>query len=79
MNATDLCACGGLPATEPNRDCERCCLVWFAFKVDQMRAAQKQFFKTRRGEDLRESRRLEKLIDAAIVRLNKIPSQQELF
>lgn len=79
MNANDLCSCGSLPATEPNRECERCCLVWFAHKTSQMRAAQLKFFKTRIGSDMQEAKRLEKLVDAAIARLSEIPSQRELF
>ena len=79
MNANDLCSCGSLPAESPNRDCERCCLVWFAYTTGQMRAAQLRFFKSRRGSDLQEAKRLEQIVDAAIGRLSHLPSQQELF
>ena len=79
MNAHDLCSCGHVPATAPNPECERCCLVWFAHQTGLMRSAQKKFFKTSRGDDLQESRRLESLVDKAFLRLNEIPSQKELF
>lgn len=79
MNGTDLCSCGSVPATSPNKDCERCCLVWFAMTTKRMREAQKSFFKTRKASDMQTAKQLEKLIDAAIERLENIPSQQELF
>ena len=80
MNANDLCSCGiGTPATAPNPNCERCCLVWLVHQTGLMRAAQKKFFKTRRGADLQESRRLESLVDRGVLRLSEIQSQQELF
>jgi hypothetical protein len=44
-----------------------------------MRAAQLRFFKSRRGSDLQEAKRLEQIVDAAIGRLSHLPSQQELF
>lgn len=79
MNAETVCCCGSVPAVNPNKDCERCCLVWFAHQTTLMRAAQIRFFKTRKGIDLQESKRLETLVDQAISRLSEIPAQQELF
>ncbi len=79
MNAESECKCGHVPALHPNRDCERCCLVWFAHTTTQMRAAQSQFFKSRKGSDLEKARRLEAIVDHAITRLSNVPTQSELF
>ena len=79
MNPSDLCCCGNVPSSAPNPDCERCCLVWFAYQVHKMRKAQTEFFKSRKRESLEESRRLEDVVDRAYLRLREVKSQQELF
>ena len=80
MMTANGCECGcESPSTDPNRDCERCCLVWTIAKVAEMRAAQKAFFKHRRGDDLQRSRELEKVVDKAINKLSQTEIQKELF
>lgn len=44
--------------------------------VENMRASQKLYFKTRRSDILRESKQLEKEVDAEIKRARKIEKQQ---
>lgn len=44
----------------------------FFDKVSRMRAAQKEYFRTRSGRSLADSKRLEKEIDAEIERVNKV-------
>ena len=69
MISTD-CTCG-TPHSDitPNPDCERCCLVWTVHQVKKMRASQASFFKTRDRADLEASKRLERVVDQAMVRL----------
>ena len=49
----------------------------FYDKVVQMRLAQKEYFKTRTSSALIESKRLEKVIDDEIARVDKIVHQQQ--
>lgn len=49
----------------------------FYDKVVQMRLAQKEYFKTRASSALIESKRLEKVIDDEIARVDKIVHQQQ--
>lgn len=49
----------------------------FFDKVVKMREAQRQYFKTRKTNDLIISKQLEAEIDAEIARVNKILSAQE--
>ena len=49
----------------------------FYDKVVQMRLAQKEYFKTRTSSSLIESKRLEKVIDDEIERVEKIIHQQQ--
>ena len=79
MKPSDLCACGRVPSSDPNPDCERCCLVWFAHKVGKMRESQKEFSKTRKQDALEKSRELEDLVDRSLKRLYELKSQMELF
>lgn len=44
----------------------------FFDKVSRMRAAQKEYFRTRSGRALSDSKRLEKEIDDEIERVNKV-------
>lgn len=44
----------------------------FFDKVSRMRKAQKEYFRTRSGRALSDSKRLEKEIDAEIERVNKV-------
>ncbi|MCR9293296.1 MAG: hypothetical protein NXI32_11295 [bacterium] len=80
------CCCGGSSA-EPNFECERCRLVYFVLQVQQLRSAQKAFF--RAGPDCRQDQRqllvanakhLERRIDEMVDRFTARPNlQQELF
>lgn len=45
--------------------------------VARMRAAQKEYFRTRSATALRESKRLEKDLDAEIERVNKIKQERQ--
>ena len=51
--------------------------------VSDMRAAQKEFFKTKSPSALSESKRLERAVDAEILRVNEIikwqPISRDLF
>lgn len=49
----------------------------FFDKVSRMRAAQKEYFRTRSGRALTESKRLEKEIDAEIERVNKVMADKQ--
>ena len=49
----------------------------FFDKVSRMRAAQKEYFCTRSGRALTESKRLEKEIDAEIERVNKVMADKQ--
>jgi hypothetical protein len=73
---SDTCPCGGT-ATEPNRDCERCRLVYVVRAVERMRSAQRQYHAGRSGELLRVALEAEKLVDRLLSRLNEI--QPALF
>lgn len=48
----------------------------FFDKVSLMRKAQKEYFRTRSGRSLTDSRRLEKEIDAEIERANKVMAER---
>lgn len=59
---------------------------WFFNKVQAMRQAQKQYFKTRSQSALRQSKALEREIDAEIERVNALlvspppqPTQGDIF
>ena len=59
---------------------------WFFSKVAAMRHAQKQYFKTRSQSALRQSKALEREIDAEIERVNALlgsppsqPTQGDIF
>lgn len=49
----------------------------FFDKVSQLRKAQKEYFRTRSGRALTESKRLEKEIDAEIERVNKVMDDKQ--
>jgi len=49
----------------------------FFDKVSQLRKAQKEYFRTRSGRALTESKRLEKEIDAEIERVNKVMADKQ--
>lgn len=49
----------------------------FFDKVSQLRKAQKEYFRTRSGRALTESKRLEKEIDAKIERVNKVMADKQ--
>lgn len=49
----------------------------FFDKVSQLRKAQKEYFCTRSGRALTESKRLEKEIDAEIERVNKVMADKQ--
>lgn len=49
----------------------------FFVLVSQMRAKQKEYFKTRTSSSLTESKRLEKAVDNEIARVDKIVHQQQ--
>lgn len=49
----------------------------FFDKVSRMRAAQKEYFRTRSGRALTESKKLEKEIDAEIERVNKVMADKQ--
>jgi len=68
----DECECGG-SRSQPNRDCERCRLVYVLDRVVELRDAQKRFF--RKPSDrttLEECKRLESLVDRTIDRLRQV-------
>ena len=48
----------------------------FFGRVERMRKAQKEYFRTRLGRALIESKRLEREIDAEIERVNRILSER---
>ena len=73
------CVCGSFPTTDPNPDCERCCLVWTVARMAELRAAQKEFFRTRKRDDLERAQKLERLVDQAIERLARANRQKYLF
>ncbi|MBR4499809.1 MAG: hypothetical protein IKP11_04645 [Paludibacteraceae bacterium] len=59
---------------------------WFFGKVTAMRQAQREYFKTRSQSALRQSKALEREVDAEIERVNKIlgaptafPTQGDIF
>lgn len=59
---------------------------WFFNKVQAMRQAQREYFKTRSHSVLRQSKALEREVDAEIERVNKIigaptafPVQGDIF
>lgn len=49
----------------------------FFDKVSQLRKAQKEYFRTRSGRALTESKRLGKEIDAEIERVNKVMADKQ--
>lgn len=49
----------------------------FFDKVSQLRKAQKEYFRTRSGRALTDSKRLEKEIDAEIERVNKVMADKQ--
>ena len=49
----------------------------FFDKVSQLRKTQKDYFRTRSGRALTESKRLEKEIDAEIERVNKVMADKQ--
>lgn len=49
----------------------------FFDKVSQLRKAQKEYFRTRSGRALTESKRLEKEIDTEIERVNKVMADKQ--
>lgn len=49
----------------------------FFDKVSQLRKAQKEYFRTRSGRALTESKRLEKEIDAEIERVYKVMADKQ--
>lgn len=49
----------------------------FFDKVSQLRKAQKEYFRTRSGRALTESKRLEKEIDAEIECVNKVMADKQ--
>lgn len=49
----------------------------FFDKVSRMRAAQKEYFRTRSGRALSDSKRLEQEIDAEIERVNKVMEEKQ--
>lgn len=79
MNPSDLCCCGFVSGHDPNPDCERCRLVWYAYQTSKMRKAQIEFEKTGKRDALAEAKRLQDIVDRTWLRLREVPSQQELF
>ena len=79
MNSNNLCICGHIPASDPNPDCERCCLVWLVNRVEKLRATQSKYLKLKRPVDLKDAKRQGEIVDAAIVKLLEKESDQELF
>lgn len=49
----------------------------FFTKVSRMRKAQKEYFRTRSGRALTDSKRLEKEIDDEIERVNKVIAERQ--
>lgn len=49
----------------------------FSRKVEQMRKAQKEYFRTKSGRALNESKRLEQDIDAEIERVNRVMAERQ--
>lgn len=49
----------------------------FFDKVSRMRKAQKEYFRTRSGRALSDSKRLEQEIDAEIERVNKVMEEKQ--
>lgn len=49
----------------------------FFDKVSQLRKAQKEYFRTRSGRALADSKRLEKEIDSEIERVNKVMADKQ--
>lgn len=48
----------------------------FFDKVSRMRAAQKEYFRTKSGRALNESKQLEREIDAEIERVNRVMAER---
>lgn len=49
----------------------------FFDKVSRMRAAQKEYFRTKSGRALNESKQLEREIDAEIERVNRVMAERQ--
>lgn len=49
----------------------------FFRKVEQMRKAQKEYFRTKSGRALNESKQLEREIDAEIERVNRVMAERQ--
>lgn len=49
----------------------------FFRKVEQMRKAQKEYFRTKSGRALNESKQLERAIDAEIERVNRVMAERQ--
>ena len=79
MNPSDLCVCGFVSGHDPNPDCERCRLVWFAYQAHRMLEAELAFEKSRKQKDLDEWKRRKDIVVRGYKRLREVPSQQELF
>jgi hypothetical protein len=55
-------------------------VITLAQLVDEMRAAQRAYFQERTRSALREAKRLEQRVDAAVLQvLCEVPEQKELF
>lgn len=49
----------------------------FFRKVEQMRKAQKEYFRTKSGRALNESKQLEREVDAEIERVNRVMAERQ--
>lgn len=76
MAISNTCSCGGT-ADKPNRDCERCRLVYFFRAAVRMRDAQRAYFAGRTGQQLADAQQAERHVDRLIERLNEV--QPSLF
>lgn len=69
------CVCGHESRIDPNPDCERCVLVWTLAKVRHLRRLQRDFFaardRTEKAKLLGEAKRVERIVDAAIDRMQE--------
>ena len=73
------CPCGSHPPDDVNANCERCKMVWTIAATVQLRESQRQYFETRRGNFLDQSRKEEKRLDSALRKLTGGPEQKPLF
>lgn len=76
------CPCGSKPPGDVNQDYERCCMVWAIAKVEEMRSAQRNYFRTKSSQMLEQSKALEHVVDKVISKLKsggERTVQQQLF